>query len=123
MEYAKQHPNDDKNSVPEFITEKQSGFVLSFFWCTKPIVLSKQKKNAKKQKKDGKVKIIGEIKRQRVINHPICKHMSQIKTDRIDYRDAKGPMYGRYRSELFYAGFVKFCLYVLFVFCFCFFCF
>lgn len=34
--------------------------------------------------------------------HPICGRQSQIKIARIHYLDAKGPMYGRYRTELFY---------------------
>lgn len=34
--------------------------------------------------------------------HPICGRMWQIKIDREHYADAKGPMYGRYRTELFY---------------------
>eukprot|EP01084_Bolivina_argentea_P300688 518558_1 len=34
--------------------------------------------------------------------HPICGRMWQIKIDREHFSDAKGPMYGRYRTELFY---------------------
>merc|ERR1712228_349823 len=34
--------------------------------------------------------------------HPICGRMWQIKIAREHYSDAKGPMYGRYRTELFF---------------------
>eukprot|EP01083_Nonionella_stella_P133973 407522_1 len=34
--------------------------------------------------------------------HPVCGRMWQIKIDREHYSDAKGPMYGRYRTELYY---------------------
>ena len=34
--------------------------------------------------------------------HPLCGRFWQVKSDRIKYQDAKGPMYGRYRAELFY---------------------
>eukprot|EP01084_Bolivina_argentea_P300685 518554_1 len=36
------------------------------------------------------------------IIHPLCGRFWQIQIDRIDFKDAKGPMYGRYRTELFY---------------------
>ena len=35
--------------------------------------------------------------------HPLCGRFWQIQVDRIHFKDAKGPMYGRYRAELFYA--------------------
>ena len=34
--------------------------------------------------------------------HPLCGRFWQIKIARIEYSKAKGPMYGRYRAELFY---------------------
>eukprot|EP01084_Bolivina_argentea_P300687 518556_1 len=38
------------------------------------------------------------------IIHPLCGRFWQIQIDRIDFKDAKGPMYGRYRAELFYSN-------------------
>ena len=38
------------------------------------------------------------------IIHPLCGRMWQIQIDRIDFKDAKGPLYGRYRAELFYSS-------------------
>ena len=35
--------------------------------------------------------------------HPLCGRFWQIQIDRINFKDAKGPMYGRYRAELFYS--------------------
>eukprot|EP00483_Globobulimina_turgida_P007316 UN07330 len=38
------------------------------------------------------------------VMHPLCGRFWQIQIDRISFKDAKGPMYGRYRAELFYSN-------------------